>query len=192
MFPAAAGSGRLAADQQRAAAGRGIPHFSHNALTAAAQMKQRSGSNAAAAMQCLWQQGSGTGSDSGCLGFALVTRAVGVSGVGVAAKEMQQLTPQQLTQRSWPQFSIVHNGGSGAGHKGVEQRQKRTAAQAQGAGGAHWCIGSSDAAASSTAAQQQWQQLQRQRHSGQQQQQWQRCSDSGAGRQQRHVMYLRT
>ncbi len=44
--PAAAGSGRLAADQQRAAAGRGIPRFSRNALTAAAQMKRRSGSNA--------------------------------------------------------------------------------------------------------------------------------------------------
>jgi hypothetical protein len=60
-FPAAAGSGRLAADQQSAAAGQGIPHFSHNALTAAAQMKQRSGSNAAAATQWLWQQGSGNG-----------------------------------------------------------------------------------------------------------------------------------
>jgi hypothetical protein len=44
-FPAAAGSSRLAADQQRAAAGRGIPCFSRNVLTAAAQMKQRSGSN---------------------------------------------------------------------------------------------------------------------------------------------------
>ncbi len=173
-FPAAAGSGRLAADQQRAAAGRGIPCFSRNALTAAAQMKRRSSSNAAAATQWLWQQGSGTGSDSGCLGFASVTRAVEVAGVGVAAKETQQLTPQQLTQRSWPQFSIVRRGGSGAGRKGAAQRQQRTAAQ--GAGRAHRCIGSSGAAASGTAAQRQWQQQQRQRHSGQRQ----RRSGSGA------------
>jgi hypothetical protein len=117
----------LTADQQRAAAGRGIPRFSRNALTAAGQMKRRSGSNAAAATQWLWQQGSsGTGSDTGCLGFALVTRAVGVAGVGVAAKETQQLTPQQLTpqqltQSSWPMFSIVRRGGSGAGHEGAAQ-----------------------------------------------------------------------
>jgi hypothetical protein len=58
-FPVAAGSSRLAADQQRTAAGRGIPCFLHNGLTAAAQMKQCSGSNAAAATQWLWQQGSG-------------------------------------------------------------------------------------------------------------------------------------
>jgi hypothetical protein len=50
-FPAAAGSGRLVADQQHAAAGRGIPRFLRNALTAAAQMKQRSGR---------WQQRSGS------------------------------------------------------------------------------------------------------------------------------------
>ena len=61
---------------------------------------------------------SGTGIDSGCLGFAWVTRAVCVAGVGVAAKEPQQLTPQQLTQRSWPQFTIVRRGGSGAGQGG--------------------------------------------------------------------------
>ncbi len=118
-FPAAAGSGRLAVDQQRMAAGREIPRFSRNALTAAVQMKRRSGSNAAAVTQWLWQQGSGTGSDSGCLSLASVTPAVGVAGVGVAAKETQQLTPQQLTQRSWPQFSIVRRGGSGAGRKGA-------------------------------------------------------------------------
>jgi hypothetical protein len=135
----------LAADQQRAAAGRGIPHFSRNALIAAAQMKQRSGSNIVAATKWLWQQGSGTGSDSGCLGFASVTCTVGVAGVGVAEKEMQQLTPQQITQCLWPQFSIVCRSGSGAGCKGAAQRQRRTAAQ--GAGRAHWCIGSSGAAA---------------------------------------------
>jgi hypothetical protein len=52
--------------------------------------------------------------------------------VGVAAKETQQLTPQQLTQRSWPQFTIVCRGGSGAGQGGsgaaaaaVVQRQRQ-------------------------------------------------------------------
>jgi hypothetical protein len=95
----------------------------------ATQWQQRSGSKASAATQWLWRQGSGTGSDSGCLGFTLVTCAVGVAGVGVAAKETQQLTLQQLTQRSWPQFLIVRHGGSGAGCEGVAQRQRRTAAQ---------------------------------------------------------------
>ena len=111
-------------------------------------MKRRSGSNAAAATQWLWQQGSGTGSDSGCLGFASVTRAVGVAGVGAAAKETQQLTPQQLTQRSWPQFSIVRRGGSGAGREGAAQRQRRTAAQ-----GRAGRIGASAAVAQQPAAQ---------------------------------------
>ncbi len=191
----------MAADQQRAAAGWGIPCFLRNVLTAAAQMKQCSSSNTAAATQWLWQQGSGTGSDSGCLSFALVTHAVGVAGVGVAAKEMQQLTPQQLTQRSWPQFSIVRRGGSGAGRKGAARRQQCTAGaqgraericalaavvqqlvaqQRSGSGSSSSgssTVGSSSGTAAAAQGRQQWQHW----HSGQRQ----RRSSSGAwGRQQ--------
>jgi hypothetical protein len=145
-FPAAAGSGRLGADQQCAAADRGIPRFLRNALTAAAQIKGCSGSNAAAATQWLWQQDSGTGSDSGCLGFASVTRAVGVAGVGVAAKE-----------------TIVRRGGSGTGRKGAAQQQHAPLRRGRQGAFAHqqqWCSsqwhsGTAAVAAAAAAAAQQ-------------------------------------
>ncbi len=70
--------------------------------------------------------------------------------MGVAAKERQQITPQQLTQRSWPQFTIVRRGGSGAGQGGsgaaaaaVAQRRRQWCS----GGGSGFAAGGTGAAA---------------------------------------------